>query len=419
MKLYIVAVPLFNAGMYVEMYNLHYRSSDKLFGIHDDHSALDGIMNSPGLDMLKEVGIEPFTGGKPIILPVNKFMLISDFTAGCGIPPELMIFVLGKDIPMEGVFLTRCVELINAGYKLAVSGVALTQSTLALFDAAEYLMVDASAPDYLDFFKTLRVRYPYKKVVFYNVNDVAQYDSLKMLGNALYEGMFYKHPLTKGASAISPLKANALHLLRIMNDEDFDLEEVSAIISRDAALSIALLKFINSPAIGIKNKISSIKNAVALLGQTETAKWILACVSMYIAEDKPSEVTKLSLTRAKFMENLATAFEMGIHAPSLFLLGLFSLLDVILNKPIQEAIKEISVSDKIKEALTEGGGDFYKVLSLVYAYERADWKEVSRIAILENLDTEKIYRAFFDSLVWYRNLLMNLEEEADDTGTGG
>ena len=410
---------MFNAGMYVEMYNLHYRNSDKLFGIHDDHSALDGIMNSPGLDMLNEVGIEPFTGGKPIILPVNKFMLISDFTAGCAIPPELMVFVLSKDIPMEDMFLKRCFELKKAGYKLALSNVALTPPTAVIYDAADYLMVDAAAPDFFDAFKLVRARYPHKKIILTNVNDMNRYDSLKMLGGALYEGMFYKHPVTKGAPAISPLKANALRLLRIMNEEDFDLEDVSDIISKDAALSIALLKFINSPAIGIKNKIASIKNAVALLGQKETAKWVMACVSMYIAEDKPSEVTKLSLTRAKFMENLATAFEMGIHAPSLFLLGLFSLLDVILDKPIQEAIKEISVSDKIKEALTEQKGEFYEVLSLIYAYERADWKEVSRIMILNNVAAEKIYQAFFDSLVWYRNLLSNLEEAADDFGTGG
>jgi len=421
MKLFVVAVPLFNADMSVEMYNLHYKNANKLFGISDDHSALDGIMNSPGLDMINEVGLEPFTGGKPIVMPVNKFMLISDFTSGCVIPHELMVFLLSRDVPMEDLFLNKCAALKTAGYRLAIYDIALNASTSQIYDLADYILVDSNSDDYLDKLKQVRTKYPYVKIIFTNVDDILMYEELKLFGSALYEGWFYKNPLTRGAATISPLKANALHLLRIMNEEDFSLEEVIKTISRDAALSIALLKFINSPAIGIKNKVTSIKNAVALLGQKETAKWVLACVSMFIAEDKPSEVTKLSLTRAKFMENLATSFEMGIHAPSLFLLGLFSLLDVILNKPMSEALKDISVSDKIKEALSDMTGEFAAVLGLIYAYERADWKEVQRIMVLNNIDAERLYMAFFESLVWYRNLLRNMDEDepAHENGTGG
>jgi len=414
MKLFVVAVPVFTPVMSVDIYNLHYKSSEKLFGLSDDHTALDGIMNSPGMEIVSEVGVEPFTGGKPIAVPINKFMLISDFTSKCATPPELMIFILPKDLPVEDLYLNRCAKLKEAGYRIAADDTRLTANTIPLFNLADYIIIDASAPDYLDNLKNVRTKYPYMKVIFTNVDDSATFENLKLFPNAFYEGKFYKYPITKGARHISPLKTNALHLLNILNGEDFSLEEISKVISRDAALSIALLKFINSPAIKIRNKVNSISNAVALLGQKETAKWIMACVSMYIADDKPSEITKLSLTRAKFMENLATLFEMGIHAPSLFLLGLFSCLDVILDKPMREALKEISVNDKIIEALADGKGEFYKVLQLVYAYERADWKEVSRLMILSNIGADDLYAAFFESLVWYRNLLKNMDEEDED-----
>ena len=415
MKLFVVAVPLFSADMSVEAYNLHYKSSEKLFGISDDHTALDGIMNSPGLEIVNEVGAEPFTGGKAIVIPINKFMLISDFTQKTITPPELMIFALPKDLPMEEMFIKRCRELKQGGFKLAFEDLAITAETAELYGLIDYIVFDVSDADYLDKLKHLRTKYPYMKVIFTNVDDNAKFEKLKLFTSALYEGRFYKNPITRGARNISPLKTNALHLLKIMNDEDFSLEEVSDVISHDAALSIALLKFINSPTIGIKNKVTSIKNAVALLGQKETSKWIMACVSMYIADDKPSEITKLSLTRAKFMENLATLFEMGIHAPSLFLVGLFSMLDVILDKKMADALTEISVTDKIREALADQKGEFYKVLELVYTYERADWKEVSRLMILNNIDADKLYEAFFDSLVWYSNLLKSM----DDDGDGG
>ena len=411
MKIFIVAVPLFSPDMSVDAYALYHKNSDKLFGISEDHTALDGIMNSPGLDIINEVGIEPFTGGKAILVPINKFMLISDFTASIKTPPELMIFILPKDLPAEEIFLGKCRQLKEAGYRFAVPDMDYAPGSSALYDLAEYITLDAAEPNCLDRLKATRTRYPYMKAIFTNVDDTKQFDGLKLFGNALYGGKFFKNPITTGVRHITPMKANALHLLKIMSDEDFSLEEASAVISRDAALSIALLKFINSPTIGIKNKVTSIKNAVALLGQIETGKWIMACVSMYIADDKPNEITKLLLTRAKFLENLATAFEMGIHAPSLFLLGLFSLLDVILDKPMTEALKEISVSDKIRDALADGKGEFFDVLSLVYAYEKADWKEVSRLMILNNIEAEKLYKAFFDSLVWYRNLLKSMDSD--------
>ena len=412
MKYFITAVPLFSSDMSVRAYQLRYQDSSKLFGITDDHTMLDGIMNSPGLDIVNNVGIEPFTGGEPLFFPVNPYMILSDFRKDCKIPPRSMILVIAKDMPLKEAYFQKCYELSKTGFKLAIHEMPITHLASLLYNMAEYVIVSTKDPKYLEKLSAIRVKYPYLKVAFQDVDDTAAFDSLKRIDGALFDGNFYKVPITQGQGKISPLKTNALHLLKLMGGEDdaeFDLDEASDVIQRDASLSISLLKFINSPIIGINNKVTSIRNAIALLGQRETKKWTMACVTMYVADDKPSELTRIALTRAKFMENLATAFEMGIHAPSLFLMGLFSLLDVILDKPMKEALAEVSVSDKILEALVYGKGDFFDIITLAEAYERADWKTVSRIMLLRNVDPLKINKAFVDSLVWYRDLLDNLE----------
>lgn len=410
LKLFIAAVPLFTSDMSVEAYRLHYQDSNKLFGLADDYTSLDGAMHSPGLDMLNKVGIEPFTGGKPIFIPINKYQLLSDFITDCKISPKLINFVLPKELPKEEVYLKRCRALKDAGYSFAISGMGYSDSTSKLFKMSDYVIMDTTTKDYLDKLKEIKTQQQFIRVIFTKVADLSVFGHMKMIENSLYEGRFYNQPLTKGVKDISPLKTNALRLLRMVGDEDYDLGEVSKIIQQDISLSIALLKFINSPAIRIANKISSIQNAVALLGQKETRKWIMAFVSMQMGTDKPNEITKLSLTRAKFAENLATSFEMGIHAPSLFLMGLFSLLDVILDLPMKDAIEEILVSDAIKAALVDSKGEFADVLKLIYAYERADWKTVSYIMILRGIKPNKLNRAFFDSLVWYKELLDSLKE---------
>jgi len=412
MKQFVTAVPLFSADMSVAAYQLRYQDSSKLFGIMDDHTMLDGIMNSPGLDILNSVGLEPFTGGEPIFFPVNPYMVLSDFGKGCKIPPESMILVISKDMPLKEVYFQKCFDLKKAGFKLAIPEMDVTHLASLLYNMADYVIVSVKDPRCLEKLSFIRTKYPYIKVVFQNVDDVVVFDSLKIIGDSLYDGTFYKLPVTQGQGKISPLKSNALRLLKLMGEDDntsFDLDEASEIIQMDAALSIALLKFINSPVIGITNKITSIRNAIALLGQKETKKWTMACVTMYVADDKPNELTRISLTRAKFMENLAPAFNMAIHSPSLFLMGLFSLLDIILDKSMDEALAEVSVSDTIWEALAKSKGEFFDVLTLVNAYERADWKTVSRIMLLRNVDPGRLNQAFVDSLVWYRNLLDNLE----------
>ncbi|MCL2565671.1 MAG: HDOD domain-containing protein [Defluviitaleaceae bacterium] len=416
MKQFVTAVPLFTTDMSVEAYQLRYQDSSKLFGLSDDHTMLDGIMNSPGLDILNNVGIEPFTGGEPIFLPVNPYMLLSNFADSCQIPPNLLVPVLSKDMPLKEIYFQKCYELTKAGFRLAIPEFELTHLASLLYNMASFVLLNAKDPECLDNFKRIRNKYPKITVVFQNVDDMEMFKNLKEMSNCLYEGSFYNIPVDQTNNKVSPLRTNALRLLKIMGEEniDFDLDEVSDIIQKDAALSIALLKFINSPVIGISNKVTSIKNAIALLGQKETRKWTIACVTMYVAEDSPSELTRISLTRAKYTENLATAFEMGIHAPSLFLMGLFSLLDVILDKPMKEALEEVSVSDTIREALAFGKGEFVDVLDLVNAYEKADWKVVSRIMLLRNIDPHKLNQAFVDSLVWYRQLLDNLNTEDED-----
>lgn len=411
MKQFVTAVPLFTKDMSVEAYQLRYQDSSKLFGLSADHTMLDGIMNSPGLDILNNVGIEPFTGGEPIFLPVNPYMLLSNFADSCHIPPNLLIPVLSKDMPLKEVYFQKCYELTKAGFRLAIPELELTHLASLLYNMSGFVFLNAKDNECLEKLKRIRAKYQDIKIIFQNVDDMEIFESLKKFDNCLYEGSFYNIPVTQANNKVSPLRTNALRLLKIMGEEnvDFDLDEVSDIIQKDAALSIALLKFINSPVIGITNKVTSIRNAIALLGQKETRKWTVACVTMYVAEDSPSELTRISLTRAKFMENLATAFEMGIHAPSLFLMGLFSLLDVILEKPMVEALAEVSVSDTIKEALAFGKGEFVDILDLVSAYEKADWKVVSRIMLLRNVDPHKLNQAFVDSLVWYRQLLDDLK----------
>ena len=141
-----------------------------------------------------------------------------------------------------------------------------------------------------------------------------------------------------------------------------------------------------------------------MLGQKELRKWITTAITKELCADKPNEVSRLSLLRAKFAEELAPLFEMAVQSQELFLMGLFSIINLILEKPMDEALDLMNVSKNIRSALVDHDGPYYKVLTFMEAYEAGNWQEVSRVMVVDNIAMEDVYKAYIDTLEWYRDL---------------
>jgi len=415
MKSFIVAIPLFNSQMAVEAYWLCSRRGQKILGMLEDHRNMEDTLSYPGLELVESIGVEPFTGGCPLIVEVNEYQLLMGAPENHDIPPDKLICMLSADINISEVLLTRCRKIKENGYAIAVDGLIDVREKAALFDLVDCVNID------LDVYGIDRammmakiIKKVNKRMIISQVPDTDTYNKLSDLPATLFTGGFYSKPVTKGIKDISPIKINTLALMNQINEEDFDLTDIAAIIGRDPSLSISLLRFINSSSAKFTSKINSIRSAVAILGQKEVKRWATAALSLQLAQDRPGEISKLSLIRARFAENLAAVFEMGLFAPSLFVTGLFSLLDVILQKPMPEAVKEVALDEKVRQALVEKSGDYYQVLDLLYAYERADWDTVSVMILKHDLKVEDIVEAFIEALVWYKRLLEAIDEEPSE-----
>ena len=409
MKTLIVAIPFFDSNMSVEGYKLISRGAQKLLGLMDDYVTPWDAVLSPGLDLVKTLGIEPLAGTSPLYIDINEYHLLMGVPLTLGIAPEKLVCVLPNTIRPDDSVLNKCRELKEKGYSIAVDGFLDGHTGNPIFEFIDCLIVDTHdyQPD-KKFIDAIQVLAKIKKVVLSNIADMDKFDMLKGIHNTLYSGIFYNRPITKGIKEISPLKINALNLLRQINEEDFDLSDIAGTIGRDPSLSISLLRFINSV---MPRKINSIVNAVAILGQKEVKRWATAALSIQLAEDRPNEITRLSLIRARYAENLANTFEMGVFAPSLFMMGLFSMLDIILEKPMIEAVKEVALDEEVRAALVDKKGEFFKVLDFMYAYEHANWDDVAIKMVQNNLNLDDVTDAFIEALVWYKTLLDAISDE--------
>jgi EAL and modified HD-GYP domain-containing signal transduction protein len=407
MKTFIVAMPFFDSDMSVGAYRLNSRSGRKLRGMMVDEMSLSDAVLTPGLDLVKTLGVEPLTGGEPLFIDINEYHLLMRVPISLDIAPETLVCVLPNSINPDDAVVEKCKELKELGFRIAIDGLLSGHTQNPLFELTDYIIVDIE--DFTvdeKFIATIKALTKLKQIVLSNINDMDTFNKLVGIPSTQYSGRFFSQPITRGASKISPLKINALTLLKRINEDDFDLGDIADTIGQDPSLSISLLRFINTV---MPRKIESIRNAVAILGQKEVKRWATTAISIQLADDRPNEIAKLSLIRARFAENLSKAYEMGIFAQSLFMLGLFSLLDVILEMPMEKAVNEVALDENVRMALVDKSGDFYKILEFIHAYEHANWDEIAILMVKYELDLDEVTSAFVDALVWYKTLLDAIE----------
>ena len=413
MNLLVVPKPLFNEDMAVEGYFLAYQYGNAILESVKSNP-FDRAMNSPFIDFMNEVGLESLTQNNTIFLPVSQILLFTDMEREIKVDGEKVAFMIEKNIDPNPALLERIHRFVDLGFKFGIryeGDVAPIKPFLPLVD---YIFMKLP-PDQLDsHYKTLRREYPKAKLVATDIEAKPIFDKIKYSGIDLFDGPFYKvHiPTTAKQNALSPLKVNYIQLLNIVNQDDFDFQAFTKIVRQDTALAIQFMRLVNASSRSGKS-IKNLNQAAAMLGQREIKKWVSTAVSNALCADRPSEITRISLLRAKFCENMAKYFEMAISQENLFLLGLFSVLDVVLELPIEEALAMVFVPEPIHIALVDNKGDFYEVLDFVLQYEHGNWQEISRVSLMKHFSIEEVYLAYKDALLWYSELI-NMPEQPEE-----
>ena len=401
-----VLVPLFDENMAVKSYSLHSRRNNiftnpllSTTGINDSVGQIDG------LEIIDNVGVNTLSNDKELFIPVNSISLFTDIASKCRAPHKRIVLLMDNTLAPNEMNVKRIKELKEDGYKFAIEKlkVADFESYRPVLSLIDYIYLDYSKIDISKARIYFSKLYPNIKLIAENIQTNEAFEMLKTQGGYhFYEGPFYRIPVTQGETDVAPLKINYLSLINVVNHPDFDLTKAADIISRDTALVISLLEIVNR--MSKNSEITSIRHATAMLGQRELKKWITTAVAKELCFDKPNEITRLSLLRAKFAENLAPTFSLAMKSEELFLMGLFSVLDIILSKPMNEALAMVNVSKEISAALLDNSGDFFKVIYFIRAYEAADFNEINRLEIVDKIDVSNVYDAYKDSLKWYRDL---------------
>ncbi len=405
MDILMVPVPLFSQDMAVEGYCFSYHRGNGLTEEAKPAAFLDGAMNSALLDTLRLVGLEPFAMEKPMFVPITAYMLLGDLARQCPQPFSRIVFLMDTDVLPTEEYIEKIKAARENGFRFAMRGVTKHVDYIPILLECEFLFLDQkSKSENIDPTK-LPQGTRHLKLIAANIDTFDDFTRIPTKRFALFEGPFYRIPITKGRSNIAPLKVNLIRLLNTTQDNNFDFGVISGIIERDTVLSVSLLQIVNSASMNLSQRVKSISQAVALLGENEMRKWTTTSVSRLLGSDKPDEITKLSLIRARFAENLAPVLKLQKYAQSLFLMGLFSVLDAVLEVSMKEALSMVHVDEDITHALVSHTGPFYPALQFIFSYEQSDWREVSRRLIIDDASVEAIYDAYIGATLWYKELI--------------
>ncbi|MDL2238059.1 diguanylate cyclase [Christensenellaceae bacterium OttesenSCG-928-K19] len=302
-------------------------------------------------------------------------------------------------------------QLRKHGYSLALEGINGQNFSADLINMAGYCKFE---PDGISDYNLTKIIASNPKKVFIGtgVDTIEDFNNAKKRGFKLFQGFFFEQPpvVTKKDKDIDPLKVNYLRLIQLTSTDDYvDFREISNIISSDVALSYKLLRLLNSAALGLRNKISSITTAVAYLGEESLKKWIAMLALRGIGSDKPLELIRVSMIRARFGELLAPHFRIKRDSKHVFLVGLLSLLHIAVEKSKEELFQELPVAEDISESILTKNGVHSDLLSFFSNYEYSNWDEVSRFAKENHLSSELINDCYIDAVKWYNDLADNSE----------
>ncbi len=399
-------IPLFDENMAVRAYSIFSQKDNNLLNpLLQGSGVNDGANQIPGLEVIQTMGIETLDDDMEIFVPVSNISVFADIDGQCDAPHNRLVLMIDRTVPPVEMYVNRLQELKDQGYKLAIRKLAVQEfedyrPVLKLMDYIFLNNKKIAIDKAKIYFSNL---YPEAKLCAGNIDTQQTFEELKQKGGyQLYEGEFYRVPVTKGKNEVAPLKVNYIELLNLVNDPNFELTEAADVIGRDTALTISLLQMVNRMA--HNSGITTIRHAAAMLGQVELKKWINTAVVNELYADKPSAVTRLSLLRAKMAEQLAPYFGLATNTEELFLMGLFSVLNVILDKTMEEALSMVQVSSDIRKALISHEGRLAPILDFIIQYETAAWQEVSRVMLLRNMSTRTVYNIYIGALKWYREL---------------
>jgi c-di-GMP phosphodiesterase len=365
--------PIFDRRLEVVGYELLFRAGDATTAVVADS---EGATANVVLNSFTELGLERVVGARPAWINVSRDFVLHGFARS--VPPELVLLEILEDELIDDELVSAIKALKDQGHRFALDDFHYRPSAeplLELVDVVKLDLLELGRDNLADEITRLR---PYGVLLLAEKLE-AQEDFAYCLnaGCDLFQGYFFCRPELVQGRRVDANRLSLLRLLAALQDPDIELPDLERTIALDVGLTYRLLRYINSAFFGLRQEVRSVGQALALLGMEKLKQW--AALSIFTSiETKPAELSLIALIRARFCE-LAVEHETGANSSELFTLGLFSVIDALMDLPMTEVLERIPFPEDMRRALITHEGPKGRLLACVTALEMGNFEDAEAI----------------------------------------
>jgi c-di-GMP-related signal transduction protein len=393
--------PILDAQGSVFGYELLYRGA-----LSDTSCTADGDLASARVltDAVLEVGLDTLTSGRPAFLNLTRPLILQ--RVATLLPASAAVYEIREDVVIDDDVFEACRELHERGYRLALDDFVIGSDAERLMPFVSFVKIDLTLTPMsvvLDQPRLFKAKHKGIMLVAEKVETREVFEATKQAGYELFQGYYFRRPVMRTGTTLPTKHVTFLRLLSELNKPDLTVRELEALIKRDASLSLKVLRCVNSAALPLRREVRSIHDAVVLLGIGPIRQWASVwCLASLNTGGSP-ELATLALLRARSCELLGDNCHVADHA-ELFLVGLCSLLDSMLGRPMSEALDHLPLSPKAKRTLLGEASPMRSVLDAIIAREHGGWATVEASAESVGLSQASLSHAYVGALRWAREL---------------
>lgn len=394
MDTFLARQPIFDQNHHIYGYELLFRAGEaNIFPEIDGALATSKVLSSSFFT----VGIEEITGGCKAFVNFTLELLLQG--AALMFHPDTFVVEILEDVCPGPEVIEACRELRARGYDIALDDFICTCQSEIFMEFATIIKIDfrsssiAEIKDILNRFSSHPCAFLAEKIETHE-----EFHQARELGFRYFQGYFFSRPEMMKQKDLSPVKQHVLQLLIRVFQDDCTVSELEEIICRDISMSYKLLKYINSAHFARITPLSSVRQAIAFLGMNEIRTFVTIVATSKLCQDKPHELLRTSIIRARFLEHIAA--EVQRDEKEMFMLGLFSLIDAMLDNTMERLINPLHLKNSVQKALVKREGELFIYLEMVELYETAQWEKLDALRQAARIAEGRLAVFYLEAISW-------------------
>ena len=396
---YIVRQPIKDRENHIIGYEIQYYGENSAFGgdngVENDFAAADTIYNflTMNTDKLLRGTLNFMTFTTTLLMKKSPRLFDKN---------ELVIQI-DDSVIIHPLAMHMIQQYAREGYKIAVNEFQFAPRYLAMLDSIDYIKVNFQTMQELTLKNIIEIAHSMnKKCIAVGIDKEELYQRAQKLEVDAMEGTFVAEKMAQKTHNSGYMQSNFFRLMVAVIKDEPDIEEIERIISVDATLTYGLLRIANSRYFSLRSKVTNVRQAIMTIGLNELKQWVYllsASNAENHMDEGAEEFLRLSLMRANFCSSLMNyAKNMPISKSDAYLMGMFSTLNYLIDAPLEEILQQIPLCQEVKDALLQHKGRCGMLYDLAVSYERADWKQIDRLAEALGIQTNLLTSLYFSCM---------------------